>query len=212
LGGDAYYGGLVTNTALPSVFDLIITTFLVSTFLCVLLRSFRQLRIVGVLQRQAVNIDLLNLEPAHGFSLLTSRTATGLVLLLVLAYLYDPFKALTAVDLFWYGLTVTLAAAIFSLPIMGLRGRLDEEKRRALEETSRHLRMARELLHSKVSSRDLKDMKEVDAGLESLVRERELYRRVSTWPWDPAAIGGFASALLLPIVLWLITRLLERFF
>lgn len=47
-------------------------------------------------------------------------------------------------------------------------------------------------------------------AIAALMRERELIKSVSTWPWDPRMIRGFASALLLPVFLWLITRLLER--
>jgi hypothetical protein len=204
------YGGLVPNGPLPYVVDLVLTTFLASTFLCLLLRSVRQLRTVDMLQQRAVNIDLLNLEPAHAFSMLTARTGIGLILLLILAYLYDPFKALTALDVFWYGLTVILAAAIFAVPVMSLRGRLIEEKRRALADTTYHLRLAREILHSKVRDKNLTDMKEIDAGLASLARDLELYRRASTWPWDSAAMRALASALVLPIIIWLVTRLLEQ--
>jgi hypothetical protein len=212
LGEPAAYGGLLPRGPLPYLLDTLLTVFVASTFLCLLLRSIRQLRIVDGLQRQAVNVDLLNLRPARAFSTLTSRTAVGVLLLLVLAYLYDPFKTLTVLDLFWYVLTVVLAAAIFALPIMALRGRLEEEKLRALQSTSHHLQLAREILHGKLRDKDLTDMKEVDAGMASMVRDLELYRRASTWPWDADAIRAFASALLLPIVLWLITRLLERFF
>ena len=35
--------------------------------------------------------------------------------------------------------------------------------------------------------------------------------RISTWPWAPTTLTGFVSALLLPVLLWVIQRLLTRF-
>jgi hypothetical protein len=46
--------------------------------------------------------------------------------------------------------------------------------------------------------------------LASLVVERELLAKIPTWPWQPGALTGFLTALLLPIILWLIQRILER--
>ena len=49
-------------------------------------------------------------------------------------------------------------------------------------------------------------------AITTLIRERELYARISTWPWDAGTIRGFASTLLLPIFLLLVAQLIERFF
>jgi len=204
------FGKIVPNTLLPYALDIGITAFLIATFWCVMVRSVRQLRTVSTLHRQAGRIDLLNLEPVHAFSSLTSRTGIGVMLLLILTYLYDPLRAITLVDALLWAVIGGLAAAIFVLPIMGVRQRLEEEKSRALDETSRVLRAAREIVHSKVMRNDLSDMKEAQAALAALVLERELYQKASTWPWDTVSIRTFASALLLPIVIWIVTRLLER--
>jgi hypothetical protein len=42
------------------------------------------------------------------------------------------------------------------------------------------------------------------------MRERTLIMGVPTWLWNPRTLRGFASTLLLPIFLWLVTRILER--
>ncbi len=44
-----------------------------------------------------------------------------------------------------------------------------------------------------------------------LLAEREFVRRLPTWPWDPSALRAVASAIALPILLFLITRGLDRF-
>ena len=34
--------------------------------------------------------------------------------------------------------------------------------------------------------------------------------RVSTWPWSPGTLRGFGTAIVLPIALWLIYRVLDQ--
>ena len=63
---------------------------------------------------------------------------------------------------------------------------------------------------NQVGSNNYENMSETKDAIEALLQERKLYKDVSTWPWDPKEIRAFASALLLPIFLWLVTRILER--
>ncbi len=37
-----------------------------------------------------------------------------------------------------------------------------------------------------------------------------MVEKLPTWPWRQGTIGAFVTAILLPIGLWLVTRLLER--
>jgi hypothetical protein len=210
LGDSASFGELIPQTALPYVGDFVITGFLASAFLCLLIRSIRQLRMVSKLHTQAVNINLLELGPAHAFSDLTARTGIGVILLLILAYAVDPLSFGTASDLFMTIATVLVAIAVFILPIMGIQKRIEEERDRVLHRIHDLLNIARGRLHNQVRSNTFENMGETKDAIEALVHERKLFKDVSTWPWDPKAIRAFASALLLPIFLWLVTRLLER--
>ncbi len=207
----APYGNLVPRTALPIVFDLFASTFLISSFVCLAIRSIRQLRMVRKLHIQAANINLLELGPAHAFSVLTARTGIGVILLLILAIFLDPTPGETGFDILGTVSSAILAVAIFVLPVMGIRDRIEEEKQRALKQTSSLLLSARDDLHSKVSRRAYDEFKGIEDSINALIRDRELLGNIPTWPWEPATIRGFASALVLPIFLWLVTRLLEGF-
>jgi hypothetical protein len=57
---------------------------------------------------------------------------------------------------------------------------------------------------------DLSSADAVHNNLNSLLSERVLISRAPTWPWSPDALRGFSTALLLPIFLWLVFRVLER--
>jgi len=66
-------------------------------------------------------------------------------------------------------------------------------------------------LHRSVDERDLSVADGLNKTLASLQLEREALARIPTWPWQAATLRAFLSALLVPIVIWLIIRALERF-
>jgi len=211
LGDPAPFGDLVPRTAFPYIVDIATTGFLVSTFYCVVIRSIRQLRTVSKLHARATNINLLKLEPAHAFSALTARTGIGLIMLVIIAYSLDPTSLVgSTLDVFFFVVIALLTIAVFVLPVIGIRDQINDEKQRMLNQASDLLQIASDSLHSKVNARDYDDLGGMETAISTLIRERELLERISTWPWDPRTIRGFASALLLPIFLWLVTRLLER--
>lgn len=210
LSGQAF-GDLQPNTALPYFVAALAAVFFGATIFCLIARSIRQLRMVYRLHAQATNINLLKLEPAHAFSGLTARTGIGVILLLALGYLRTPADDFAGWMVASYVLMGAPAIVIFAVPVMGMRDRLIEEKRRVLHETSDLLQSTSDNLESKLRVEDYKDVQGMETALRALIRKREMLQKVSTWPWNPATIRGFASTLLLPIFLWLMTRLLERF-
>ena len=206
----APYGDIIPRTYIPYVGDILITGFMISTFFCLLIRSIRQLRMASKLHSRATNINLLELKPAHAFSNLTSRTGIGVILVLIMSYPIDPYSFESALDIFLFSSTGLLAIGIFVLPVIGLQSYLEEEKERALSQTHAQLQVVRERLHDQVGSGRFEEMGSNKDAIEALISERELIKSVSTWPWDPKTIRGFASALLLPLFLGLATQLLER--
>jgi hypothetical protein len=47
-------------------------------------------------------------------------------------------------------------------------------------------------------------------NIKSLLAARELIARTPTWPWSSGTFRGFSTAVLLPILLWRVLRILER--
>jgi hypothetical protein len=211
LGDPAPYGDIIPRTALPYVGDIAISGFMLSTFICLVIRSVRQLRLVSRLHARATNINLLKLEPAHAFSALTSRTGIGIIFVLIFSIPLNPTPLDSTVDIFVSVMTLLLAIVVFVLPIIGIRNHLEEEKRSVLNETSDLLQTTNDRLHELIRGDDFQDVEVTKVAMEALIRERELIGKISTWPWDLSTLRGFTSALLLPIILWLATRLLEKF-
>ncbi len=206
------FGNLVPRTPLPSVVAFLTAGFVGATFFSVIARSLRQLRMVHQLHAQASELSLLNLEPAHAFAALTARTGIGVILVVPIGYLYLPSAASSAWILLAYVLIAALALLIFLAPILGMRDRLEQEKLRLLKKTGDLLTVTLQGFHRKVEQGDWEDLKGMQTALDTLTREREMLEKIPTWPWNTATIRGFSTTLLLPIFLWLVTRLLERFF
>lgn len=210
LSGQAF-GDRPPNTALPYVVAALAAGFFGATIFGLITRSFRQLRMVQRLHAQATNINLLKLEPAHAFSALTARTGIGLILLLALGYLRNSSAFYEGWLVGAYLLIGLPAVVVFVVPVLGMRDRLIAEKKRALDDASDLLQTTTDNLESKVRNRDYGEVQGMETAIRALIRKREMLEKISTWPWDTATIRGFASTLLLPVFLWLVTRLLGRF-
>jgi hypothetical protein len=210
LGDPTSLEDFVPRTALPYLAAITLAGFVTTTFFCLLLRSARQLQMVSRLHARATNISLLKLHPTQALSALTAQTAIAVILFLVIGYLLDPSSFGTAWDIASYFAVVLLAIAIFALPLMGMRNHLEVEKLRMLDHISDLLKIASDRLHSNVTSEHYADMKETEAAINALLSERDLISKISTFPWHPTAVRGLASAIVLPLFLWLVTRLLEN--
>ena len=54
------------------------------------------------------------------------------------------------------------------------------------------------------------EMDKVLKTVDGAERQIAILERIPTWPWQPGTLRGVVTALFLPILLWLITRILER--
>jgi len=171
--------------------------------------TMHQLALVSRIHALASRIDLFDPAPLYAFSNLTARTGIGLVLLVAYGFLIDPVINVVAVVL--TGLVLGVAAAAFVLPLRGMHDRIVVEKERLQLQADSRFKATLADLHRSVDERDLSVADGLNKTLASLQLEREALARIPTWPWQAATFRGFVSALLVPLVLWLIIRGLERF-
>jgi hypothetical protein len=87
---------------------------------------------------------------------------------------------------------------------------LVREKSRLQAENDQRLELMTGELHRLVDDGDLERISKLNTAISGLVTEREVIRKTPTWPWSPGAFGVLTSAVLLPIVVWLLQQLLER--
>jgi hypothetical protein len=174
-----------------------------------LFQTIRQLRRVNDLHQRADKIDLFQLEPVHAFSSLTARTGIGLILFIVYSGLVESSN-ITDANLAGLVIFGVLAVFVFTLPLLGMRKRLKIEKAQLIGEVNERIKVTIGRIHDQVDSNQHEKVGELRTAMSALIEERNLIATISTWPWDPSTLRGFASTLLLPIFLWLITSLLER--
>jgi hypothetical protein len=178
-----------------------------------LYRTMRQLRLVHGIHATARDIDLYQPAPLYAFSGFTVRAGAGIFLLLVPIALFVPAgssAASYAVAWTWVAVLAAVSLTAFALPLEGMHGRIAAEKRTLEAAVGRRLTATIDAIHRAVDSGDLAMADGLNKNLASLMAERDLVQKLPTWPWRPGTIGAFVTAILLPIGIWLATRLLER--
>ena len=184
-------------------------TITISALGLLLLHTLRQLRQVRRLLARVARVDLLDPGPINAFSRLTAATAGGILTIGVL------FAVVDAGDPSSYGIGIELAFALiavafFVLPLRGTYGRLSAEKGRLLGEVNARLRLTLERIHRMVDANDLHRADQLQKTEAALLAERDLYLHLSTWPWSTGTFRAIASAVMLPIFIGVVLRLLSR--
>ena len=204
------YGSVIPQTVLPYIFDVVFSSFMSAIFFGLIIRSIRQLRMVRKLHAQATNIDLLNLDPAHAFSMLSSQTGIGIVMVLVFAFIIDPTSNDTNTSAILNVVIMIIALGVFIFPIIGIKDDIEKEKKRVLAGINEILKTTMSNLHDRISEGNYRDVPAMEKGIHALIQERQLIEKISTWPWELRTFRSFASTLLLPIILIIISRLVEK--
>ncbi len=191
--------------------------FLMWAFLGVLIyHTVHQLNVIRGLFMENISVDLFRPEPLYAFSSLTGLTA---VFLLLNSYGWiwglqvpgqpsgAPSGPLLLVNAFFASLSIFL----FVWPLWGAHRVLDLEKTQALARNADHFQTAADEIHEKVAANQPQGIDNWHNALAALNLERSQIQKIPTWPWRPEALRGLVAAILLPIVIWIIQRLLEEF-
>lgn len=168
-----------------------------------------QMRAVRRIYAQVDHVDLYDTGALTAFSGLTARAAIGLVLLqyAILAILPGESKLTLVVP---SAALTLIAVAVFVWPLLGVHRLLEEEKSQQMAAVEQRLKTAVATLYQRVDSGQLVDMEQIEKTITSLKTTRDIVDSRPTWPWQPATVRGLATAILLPIALWLLQELLQR--
>ena len=165
--------------------------------------------------RDAVRIDVFQLEPLYAFSSLTAWTGVVILalifgLIVALSLAIGRFLLQSATDIALTSVLFAVAIACFVVPLLGLHGRIVDEKRRQQAAANAVLSgvVAEAATRSRAGDFDgLARLKDAALTAESAVSS---VQRIPTWPWRRETLRGFSSAVILPIVLWLLFQGLTR--
>lgn len=179
-----------------------------SLLVLAIVHTARQLRLVARIHREATAIDPFDRGPVYAFSGLTVRTA--------LTYLLIGYYALTVNGTFQTGivgivvLAVTFGSglACFVLPLWGIHDRLVREKAQLLLEVEHRLGRIGDEMYRRIDASQFDGTKVVSDALAGVQALRDRISRLPTWPWPPNLFRGFLSALLLPVIVYIVSRLI----
>jgi hypothetical protein len=155
-------------------------------------------------------IDPLHLDPLHAFANVTATSGVVLLAIGYLAVLTNPYASSNPTVIAFLTATTGLAVISFVVPLLGIHDAIVAEKSRRLDAVRVPIGLTLADLHRRVAARDLSDADALDKNLSSLLAEREVLLRVPTWPWAAGTLRGFITALVLPIVIGLVVRILGQ--
>ena len=170
-------------------------------------QTIRQLRHVGWLHRDATAIDLYDTGPIHAFSRLTMQIGLGYVFVAYFTLIANAtFQIGNAPSLAAMAAAIIVGVACFIVPLWGIHGRLVEKKGELVRGVNARAEALQAELYRRVDTSELAAVADVTEALAGIRATREEIGRLPTWPWPREVLRGFVSAVLLPVVVFLITR------
>lgn len=217
----AFYIPLTYTALLPTYVDfgigpllslVYIFQGLVSFFIgsAIYYHSFHQLRLVNSTVKLARQFNIFRLDPVYAFSRVTSQIGISWMFMVSLTLMLFPIKMANGLVFTMLIMQVILAVAAFVLPLVFVNRRLTAEKRRLLTENNLRLETALAQLHRNLDERQLAEMERLNEALAGLKTEREVLNSIPTWPWRAGTLTGFVSALILPLALFVIQFIIEK--
>lgn len=173
--------------------------------------TIRWLVLVARIHREATAIDILDRVPIYAFSRLTFAVGIG--------YLIGAYYSLTVnatsqagnlASLGAIGANIFVAGASFVVPMWGIHGRLVGEKDALLREAERRANALAVELYARIDAGKFDETAVINSSLTGVTALRERIERLPTWPWPPQVLRGFVSALLLPLVIFVLTRVISE--
>ena len=105
---------------------------------------------------------------------------------------------------------IVAALAGFVLPFLGIHRRLVEEKQRWKNEAGQWLKVSFTNFHQTIAEQKLGDVDAMLKIIDGVSKEQAILEQIPTWPWQPSAVRGVTTTIVVPVLLWLMFRYLEH--
>ena len=169
--------------------------------------SVRTLILIHRLHIDATAVDPFDTAPIYAFSRVTFIVGVGYVFAAYYTVLFNAaFQVGNDFGLATLAGIVVLGVACFIVPLWSIHGRLAREKAILVRGVSQRAKALQEDLYRRVDAgtvAGIKDLTDAAAGIQAA---GDRIAKLPTWPWPPQVLRGFISALVLPVVIFLITR------
>ncbi len=208
----AFNQGRASVSPVVLVLDVGFSLWIYVLFGVVVYHTVHQLRLVNVIYTRYTHIDLFRQGPLYALSGLAARTAVGLGIPLYVWFqtrLSTPGTS-TGADLFQLLLWLSLILVTYIWPLRGAHNRLEREKQALQDNVARRIEATLTALHERVDNRELAAVGELKTTLDALVAEQGVIDKLRTWPWRTETVRGVGLAFFLPILIWVVQRVLQR--
>lgn len=176
--------------------------------------TLRQLHAISGMFARVKEVNIFHLQPLYIPSTLTARTGVIWILYLNANILISGVGGGTnlALVIVVGVVKILLAISAFVVPLWGIHRKIVREKKRTLGENSALIENAYSELKHFLETKDYARMDQLKEGISSLFSYRAALEKAPTWPWQPETFRGFLSAVFLPLVIWIVQRLLAPLF
>jgi hypothetical protein len=173
--------------------------------------TFRQLTLVSHVYSRLTNVDMFHLRPLHAFSRLTAVTAVMLLAVLWLWNATAPGVLESPLGIANTAFSIIFALVSFLVPLLGIRRVLVARKEEMLHDASERLQAGLRELDRRMDAGRIEGMDQMRHTLEALIIKQKVIESISTWPWSIETPRLVGTAILLPILLFVIQRIIDAF-
>lgn len=177
--------------------------------------ALRQLYLITKAFELVDEVNVFHQQPMYAFSGLTMRTALWFLSMVYVTYvsnlLYEATLTEDTINLSIAAGLVPASLFVVLVPLLGIHARLVQAKAEVLARNSHQIEKAQLRLYQAIDKNSTEKIKGADAAISSLYRVQEQLRSIPTWPWATGSFRNFLSAILIPMMLWLLQTLASRF-
>lgn len=180
-------------------------TFVICSLL--ILRVIVQVRMIRKIL-EGLDLDFFNPGPVYTLSRYCAAfTTTVLLTFHGLTLLTLPNYYLSSSGLVFHLMLSAGALITFIAPLSSITRRLSRAKEALLCRIGEDQRRVNDRLHEAIGSGSMGSLEELRVAVGVLKEQREVLERLPTWPWMGQSIRGVAPALLIPVVVYVVQRL-----
>ena len=169
----------------------------------------RKLWVIDDIYSCHIQINILRPGALAAFSRVSAAMVIFTLGAVVLATIALAQFGTTVTWAFGAGIPTVLAAIAFVAPLWGGHRLMAQEQARHLDELGERIAATIATLRASVDAGALDEVGPLKDTLEGLKIARDEYDSVSTWPWQRGTLAGVVTALIAPMVVWVVTRSLE---
>jgi hypothetical protein len=174
--------------------------------------AVRQLSVGSYISTTYLRISVFQLDPVYSFAGLALRTAVGWLFVAYAWAMITPGLLEHAVILVTVIFMQIVAIVTFIVPLLGAHSILKKKKAQLKNDIGQRLSTVITSLQQSLDMPEKTDIARLNSMLASLVTAEQRIEKIPTWPWRPDAIRGLATAIVLPIAIWLFQIVVQRFF